>query len=429
MFSTGAIILRIIIFLGIMFLLDWYAFQGVKMLTMRFSPRTRWWIHFVFWLLNNGILLAVVLGFYGLRVNLITFPTLMKVMGWMLTLFLPKLLFITFLFGEDIVRLFIGLWNKIQSFFSDGPKEKYFPGRREFLSRIALGVAMIPAAGMIYGMWKGKYQYTVHREVLYFPDLPKNFDGFTITQVSDFHAGSFDNEEAVKKGIELAIKQKSDIYFFTGDLVNNIATEIIPFKEIFAAPTASFGKFSILGNHDYSDYIEWDSQQEKDQNLVDLKKHHADMGYRLLLNEATKIEKDGEYITLIGVENWGSGGFKKAGDLEKALRGVDKESFKILLSHDPSHWEGQVIDHPTHIHLTLSGHTHGMQFGIEVGGFKWSPVKYRYPQWAGLYEQNNKYIYVNRGFGFLGFPGRVGIWPEITVIELRRGHGTRTIQG
>ena len=267
-------------------------------------------------------------------------------------------------------------------------------------------------------MVKGKYKYTVHRHTLYFDDLPKEFDGFTITQISDIHAGSFDDSDAVQRGIDLINKQKSDLFVFTGDLVNNEAKEIEPWINHFKQIEAAEGKYSILGNHDYGDYIRWNSIVDKVDNLTQLKAYHNEIGFHLLLDEQVSITRNGKSIKLMGVENWGVG-FGKRGNLNKALNGTPIQDFKILLSHDPSHWNAEVKNHDSKIHLTLSGHTHGMQFGIEKFGIKWSPVKYRYAHWAGLLEENSRYLYVNRGFGFLGFSGRVGIWPEITVLELR----------
>ena len=271
----------------------------------------------------------------------------------------------------------------------------------------------------IYGMVRGKYAYRVIRHVLEFDDLPEAFNGFTITQISDVHAGSFQNRNAVRKGIEMINKQQSDLFVFTGDLVNNKASEIMPWVELFSTIKAPYGQFSVLGNHDYGDYVNWESEANKKANLDQLKALHKQMGYRLLLDEHVVINKDGQRIILAGVENWGLG-FGQRGDLQKALFGVSPTDFKILLSHDPTHWESEIKLQPSKIHLTLAGHTHGMQFGLEAFGIKWSPVKYRYAHWAGIKEENGRYLNINRGFGFLGFSGRVGIWPEITVIELRR---------
>jgi len=340
---------------------------------------------------------------------------------WMLSLFLTffitKLVFVIVLSLGDFGRFVYGIANNASG--KRNPGQPYFPERRKFISEIAILIAAIPFTSFFYAMIRGKYDYKVHRKIIYFDELPEAFDGFTITQLSDIHSGSFDNVNAMQKGIDLAKAQKSDLFVFTGDLVNNAAWEIEQYIDRFSQIKAPFGQFSILGNHDYGDYIEWDSPQAKAANLQKLKQHHADLGYRLLLDENVPLEKGGQKISLIGVQNWGRG-FVQIGDLNKAMQGVDKESFKVLLSHDPTHWEEQVRYNPTDIHLTLSGHTHGAQFGIEAAGLKWSPVKYRYLDWAGLINEKNRYLYVNRGFGFLAFSGRLGIWPEVTVITLKK---------
>jgi predicted MPP superfamily phosphohydrolase len=271
----------------------------------------------------------------------------------------------------------------------------------------------------IDGIIRGKYAYRVIEQTLYFNDLPQNFDGFKIVQISDIHAGSFNNVKAVQKGINLVLAQSADLFVFTGDLVNNKAEEIKPWIPLFNQIKAPFGQFSILGNHDYGDYIAWKSPLEKQQNLENLKKYHQEIGFKLLLDEHVYLEKGQDKIVLAGVENWGIG-FGERGDLNAALNGTNLQDFKVLLSHDPSHFDAQVKKHLSKINLTLSGHTHGMQFGIELFGIKWSPVKLRYKHWAGLKEENNRYLYINRGFGFIGFSGRVGIWPEVTLITLRK---------
>jgi hypothetical protein len=333
----------------------------------------------------------------------------------MLTLIFTQLVFVLFLFAEDIYRVIAGLISGLN-------RETYsplMPERRKFISQLAMLVASIPLASFIYGVTRGKYNYKIHKHVLAFDDLPEAFNGFKITQISDIHSGSFNDHDAVKHGIDLINEQQSDLFLFTGDLVNNDATEFNPWKELFSKIKAPFGQFSVLGNHDYGDYGAWSSPEAKLVNNNMIIQHHSDVGFRLMQDENIKIEKDGQSITLLGVQNWGMG-FKQAGDLPKALDGVDKDSFKILMSHDPTHFEHEVKNNENKIHLTVSGHTHGMQMGVEFPWLKWSPVKYRYPRWAGLYEENGRYLYVNRGFGFIGFSGRVGIWPEITVIELRK---------
>lgn len=335
-------------------------------------------------------------------------------------LIVPKLVFAFFLLLEDIYRLLRSLVVFSQYLITKDNSVPYFESRRKFFSTIGSIIASIPFLAILHGITKGKYNFKIHRVTLSFKDLPEEFHGFTITQLSDIHAGSLDNEEEVKTGIEIANAQKSDMLVFTGDLVNNKAEEMDKWAEAFKQIKAPYGKYSILGNHDYGDYIIWPSAREKAINFKRLKEIHAELGFRLLLNESISLKKINSSISLLGVENWGYPPFPQHGDLNKALGKVKDDDFKILLSHDPSHFEGEVIKHNKHIHLTLSGHTHGMQFGIEIGNVKWSPVKYRYPRWAGLYEEAGKYLYVNRGFGFLAFPGRVGIWPEITVITLKK---------
>lgn len=340
--------------------------------------------------------------------------------GIFFSFFLLALFLGFFLLLEDIVRLIVLGYNKING-LAEG-NTKYFPSRRKFVSAIGLGIAALPFGALLYGMYKGKYNYKVLNYDLTFADLPDAFDGYQITQISDVHSGSFDDHEKVAYGIDLINKQKSDVILFTGDLVNDKASEMKPWKEVFSKLEAKDGKFSVLGNHDYGDYTQWESEAAKAQNLLDLKSLQKEIGFDLILDSHRYLEKDGQRIALLGVENWGRGGFKKAGDLERAKEGIAKDDFKILMSHDPSHWEDVVIGDDYHFHLTLSGHTHGMQFGVEIPGWvKWSPVKWRYKYWAGIYKELDQYINVNRGFGFIGYPGRVGIMPEITVITLRKG--------
>lgn len=289
------------------------------------------------------------------------------------------------------------------------------------LNGVYLGILLtsLIIIAFIYGISKGKYAYRVIKHTLYFDDLPEAFDGFTITQISDVHAGSFTSAKQVQKGIDLINKQESDLFVFTGDLVNNKAEEIKPWIGHFSQIKAKYGQFSVLGNHDYGDYVKWDNELIKQGNLQQLKKYHAELGFRLLLDEHVELNKNGQKIILAGIENWGLG-FGERCDLKKALQGANTADFKVLLSHDPSHWDAQVKDNPNKIHLALAGHTHGMQFGIEAFGIKWSPVKLRYKHWAGIKEENGRVLNVNRGFGFIGFSGRIGIWPEITVIELKK---------
>ena len=339
--------------------------------------------------------------------------------GVFFSFFLLALFLGFFLLLEDVVRLSVYGFNKIAGVSDESVTS--FPSRRKFVSAIGLGLAALPFGALLYGMYKGKYNYQVLKYELEFDDLPEAFDGYQITQISDVHSGSFDNAEKVAYGVDLVNQQKSDVILFTGDIVNDRCDELRPWAETFSKLEAKDGVFSILGNHDYGDYTQWPSKEAKAKNLEDLKQLQREMGFDLLLDEHRYLERSGERIALIGVENWGRGRFKKAGDLQKAKAGIGSNDFKILMSHDPSHWEDEVIQDDYHFHLTLSGHTHGMQFGVEIPGFiKWSPVKWRYKYWAGIYKESGQYINVNRGFGFIGYPGRFGIWPEISVITLKR---------
>lgn len=401
------------IIIVLLLLCEIYTFVAVKTVV-----RTRW-VLWVYAALSVFVIAYVVWSFFNHFDRSIgqTKHTLFT-MGLVLLTVVPKLIVGTVLLFEDVLRFFSGA---VRAFAGDN-SQPFFAERRKFVSQMALGVAAIPFLSLLYGMTKGKYNFKVRKETLYFPDLPENFDGMTITQISDIHSGSFDSKEEIEYAIDLINQQQSDVVLFTGDIVNTHAEEmykwIDTFKRIAPAP---LGKFSVLGNHDYGEYVQWPSQEMKAKNFADIKGLHDKIDFKLLLNENVKLKKGDQEITLIGVENWGIG-FKQAGDLAKASEGVAKDSFKILMSHDPSHWEHEVKNHADNYHLTLSGHTHGMQFGIEIPGvFKWSPVQYRYEQWAGLYENLGRYIYVNRGFGFHAYSGRVGIWPEITVLELKRG--------
>lgn len=342
-------------------------------------------------------------------------PEFQMAMGILLTFSIPKLVIILVLFGEDMYRWILKLISAVSS-----SETQSLVGRRKFISQIALGLAAIPFVSFIYGIIQGKYNYKVIKYQLTFDDLPAAFDGYTITQISDIHSGSFTNKEKIQYGVDLINEQKSDLMLFTGDIVNNKADEMDDWIDVFDKLEAKEGKYAILGNHDYGDYMDWKSPQDKVDNFQKVKEIHQKIGFDLLLDEHRYLEKDGQKIALIGVENWGKG-FNQAGDLQKASSKIKKEDFKILMSHDPSHWQEKVKMDDFNYHLTLSGHTHGLQMGIEIPGFlKWSPSQYVYKQWAGLYQEFGRYINVNRGFGYHAFPGRVGIWPEITVIELKK---------
>lgn len=403
---------RWIIFLVFYAVLGFYAFQAVKTIT-----RTSW-AYYAFLFVSLLVVGNLIYQFSQGGSGRVLTPGKSYAFGFALAMIALYLVIVPVLFAEDISRIGGGLYSK---FF--GEKEVFhLSSRRKFVSQLALGLAAIPFGSLLYGMYRGKYNFRVLSYTLHFDDLPAAFDGYRLTQISDIHSGSFDNRKEIEYAVNLINEQKSDAILFTGDLVNNKAEEMLPWKNLFGQLTAKDGVYSVLGNHDYGDYVNWTSNDAKKENLQQLKSIQKEMGFDLLLNESRFIEKDNERIALVGVENWGAGGFKKAGDLKKASERIDKDDFKILMSHDPSHWEQQVVSDDYHYHLTLSGHTHGMQFGIEIPGWiKWSPVKWRYKQWAGIYEQLGQYINVNRGLGFIGYPGRVGIWPEITVIELKKG--------
>lgn len=380
---------------------DLYFYQALK--TILPSGALLW----AYWLIDFLLIAGIFISLSVPRGSSIQQTLISWLMGGMLLSFIPRLCSVPLLLIEDITRLFRG-----------------FPPRSVGVSEGTVGIAAILFFIVLFGITRGRHFYRVRQETIAFPDLPDAFDGFTITQITDVHSGSFTNAAGVQKGLDLVNDQHSDVILFTGDLVNNRAAEMDPWIPAFSGLQAPMGKFSVLGNHDYGDYIQWDTPEAKRANLTRLQQVHADIGFRLLLDEAVTLRKDGQSIVLLGVENWGKGGFHKYGDLKKAAADVPDEAFKILLSHDPSHWEGVTLGHHQHIHLTLSGHTHGMQFGFELFGFKWSPIKYVYKQWAGLYEQDGRFLYVNRGFGFLGLKGRIGMWPEIAVIKLKRAHRT-----
>lgn len=405
------VILRIILVAVVLLAVDLYAFQAVRS-AFKDSLSARW----VYWILSGGMLLflAVLL----LRFDRSAGPQnlLFKYyMGLFVLFFVPKLILVLVLLSEDLIRIVVGAAMRL-----GGDTDSFLPARRKFVGQAGLLLAAVPFAGILHGIWRGRYNYRVIKKELFFEDLPAAFDGLRITQLSDLHSGSLDYAEKVQYGIDLINAQKSDLILFTGDLVNNRADEMEPWMERFEKLSAPLGKYSILGNHDYGDYVEWESEAAKEENMEKLYQVHRRLGFRLMRNDSVTIRKGQEQIRLVGVENWGQG-FVQYGDLEKATEGIEAQDFSILMSHDPSHFDAVVKDFSKKMHLTLSGHTHGMQFGIEIPGwFRWSPVKYRYPKWAGLYEENNRLLYVNRGFGYLAFPGRVGIWPEITVFILRR---------
>jgi predicted MPP superfamily phosphohydrolase len=408
--------IRVLIILGIALLIDLYFYQAVLGFIREYSPNKKLLFKSIYWsftLFTVGVMVVGLIWPWPL------WPKVARVYisAFIFILFFSKLVGSLFLFMDDLIRL--GEW--IVSFFRNSG-EPTREGRHKFLTSMALIMAGIPFAGMIYGMIKTAFDFTVHRESIKLPNLPASFDGLKIVQISDIHSGSFTSKAPFEKAIKLILEQKPDIIFFTGDLVNNVADEVYDYIDTLSAIKAPMGVYSILGNHDYGDYMAWDSLAEKEKNLDKLKAAHGKIGWNLMLNENVRLKRGDDEIALIGVENWGKGArWPKYGDLKKAIQGVEDMPVKLLLSHDPSHWDAVVREQNPDIDITFSGHTHGFQFGIEIPGIKWSPSQYLYPQWAGLYTKANQHIYVNRGFGFLGYPGRVGIKPEISVIELKRG--------
>ena len=405
-------ILRLFFFALVLFLIEIYAYQAIKTLL-----KVKWML-LIYAVFSFLLLLFIIYSFTLFDRSVGQTQKTMFTMGLLLVVYLPKIVMTVVLLGEDVFRLAAGSIN----YFTDYSNDNFLPSRRKFVSQIGLGLAAIPFMSLIYGIFEGKYNYKVIKQAIHFPDLPDAFNGFTITQISDVHSGSFDNPEKIDYAIDLVNEQNSDMILFTGDIVNTHAKEMYPWIETFnRIEKHKYGKYSVLGNHDYGEYVTWPTQSDKDENFESIKKLYGQIGFQLLLNEHTFVEKGGDKIALVGVENWGKN-FKQAGDLKKASQHLSKEDFKILMSHDPSHWDEVVQHDEKHFHLTLSGHTHGMQFGIEIPGyFKWSLAQYVYKQWAGLYENLGRYVYVNRGFGFHAYPGRVGIMPEITVIQLIKG--------
>ena len=341
--------------------------------------------------------------------------------GFLLLFYIPKLVFIDFKILEDIIR-FLSKFTAKRIVKSGPVNEKLNKiSRAQFISKVGLISAGIPFASMIYGIGIGRFDFTVRKENLIFPNLPASFDGLKVLQLSDFHIGSFlPHKEKVEQVVEMVNQQNADIIVFTGDFVNNVSSEIDDFVPVLSRMKARLGKYSILGNHDYGDYVRWDNQQKKIDNLKRLINQQSKAGFDVITNDSRQIKIEDEYISLIGVENWGMPPFPQYGDLNKSLTQTKDDEFKILLSHDPTHWDAQVVG-KTNIDLTLSGHTHGAQFGIEIPGWRWSPVNIRYKQWGGLYKTGKQNLYVNTGIGFIGFPGRVGMPPEITMLTLKNG--------
>jgi len=402
----------------VIFLLDLYVFQALKTVSQQGSERGRQAIFITYWVVSF-FTIATMLSFPYLQFLQTSKIFRNYVFAILIGLFLAKLIGSLFFVADDIRRGALLLMNKIFPLSGAqymGPEGQGIP-RSTFLSWLGLGLGGTLFGTLLFG-FGNKYNYQIKKIKLSFKNLPEAFKGMRMVHISDIHSGSFQDIRAVNKGIDLILKQQPDLIVFTGDLVNDRATEMEPYQNSFGRLTAPLGVFSTLGNHDYGDYVQWPTAQAKIDNLESLKKVHANMGWRLLMNEHVVLDKKGEKIALLGIENWGAKArFPKYGKMDLAHVGTENIPFKILLSHDPSHWDAQILPEYPGIDLMLSGHTHGMQFGLENPYFKWSPVQWMYKQWAGLYEQGAQKLYVNRGYGFIGYPGRVGILPEITVIE------------
>jgi hypothetical protein len=422
--------LPLILFIVVILAIDLYAFKSLRLLTAGWT-KSAWknGVQVAYWVTSIAAYTMLIYAVITYRTGQAKMDYYFFFMGFgiLLLIFIPKLVVSFFHLAEDLLHLL----RRIAAFFIRNfePDETVASStsnitRWQFLTRVGWVLAALPFISILYGMGRGRYNFRTERVSLRFPHLPPSLSGLKIVHISDIHIGSFfNNTEAVKKGVERVNELDPDLIFFTGDMVNNYADELEGMEEVIGSLRAKYGKFSILGNHDYGDYVQWESNEAKAANLSKLKDYHKRMGFRLLANEWVEFQSDsGEFLEIIGVENWGQGGFSKYGDLAKAMTGTDPSKFQFLLSHDPSHWDAEVMN-KTEVDLTLSGHTHGMQFGVEIPGIiKWSPVKYRYPRWGGLYTEGKQHLYVNRGFGYIGFPGRVGMPPEITLIELHRGN-------
>jgi len=395
-----------LIITGIFILLEIYVYQAIRTLTDNSWIR---WSYILLYLIIYGLFTYEILNFQrsdrdATRAHIISILFLVFI--------IPKLFVILFLLVDDIFRI----GSYLVGFTRES--ENFFPERRKFLSLMGLGLGGVLSALFIDGAAFGKYRHKVRKVRVKIANLPKSFKGYKIIQISDVHSGSFNDPNKLAHAIDLINEQKPDLVLFTGDMVNNVADEFKPFIQLFSKISAKDGKFSVLGNHDYGDYVTWKSLDEKKNNLQILIDYQKEAGFDMLRNEHRIIDKNGEKLYILGVENWGLKPFPQFGKLDDALENVPVEASKILMSHDPTHFDFVVKKHPSNIHLTLSGHTHGMQFGLDLKNIKWSPVQYRYPKWADLYESEGKLLYVNRGFGVLGYPGRVGVLPEITLLEL-----------
>ena len=414
----GKRFMTIFIFIFIFLTIDYYFFQGVLVASKGWNPLWKSLIRYGFWI---PTLLTILALFWWTFDDPYIYSSNFR--NWIITgivaTYFSKIVGILFLFIDDLqrgVRWVISLFQKNSSGSSAGEVIT----RSEFLSKTALIAASVPLGAFAYGIISGAHDYRIRKVAIKLPNLPKAFDGIKIAQLSDIHSGSFWNKTAVKGGVEMVLNEKPDAVFFTGDLVNNESSEVKEYMDVFNKLRAPLGVFSITGNHDYGDYNSWASKEAKQQNFKDLVTAHKELGFDLLLNENRFLVQGGEKLAILGIENWGTR-FSKHGLLDKAYLGTEEAAVKLLLSHDPTHWDAQVRPKYKDIDVMFAGHTHGAQFGVNIGDFTWTPVQHVYRQWGGLYQEDSQYLYVNRGFGYLGYPGRVGMPPEITIFELKRG--------
>lgn len=410
-------VVAVLLFSVFFILVDLYVFQAVKSSIQGLSGGYRKTISIAFWAITGLSIIGLI---YVNNFENVSRDLRRYVVVAVSLIYFSKIFGVLTLLIDDIFRA--GQWVFYKVFPSKFQESVATDGitRSEFMSKASLIAVAVPMATFSFGIASGAHNYRLRKRTIHLPNLPKQFDGITIGQLSDIHSGSFFSRKGVKKGIDLLLGEKPDVVFFTGDLVNDEANELADYKDLFSKVKAPLGVFSTLGNHDYGEYRSWPSIEKKKQNLANLIQSHKEMGWDIMMNENRSLKVDGEEIAIIGVENWGAGRFSKHGDLEKAYQGAQDKPVKLLLSHDPSHWDAQIRPNFGDIDVTFAGHTHGFQFGVEIGDFRWSPSKYIYKQWADLHQQGNQYLYVNRGFGFIGYPGRIGILPEVTIIELKK---------
>lgn len=387
-------------------LIDALAFYWLKSIMEPIEPTIiKNTIFIAFWFFTIGLIISILV----LKIRLESISPYRKQLlisslyGLTVSSFIPKLIFVVV-----ISTLYFS------NFLISGEKSLLI------IPLVGVFFGFLPFFVIVYAVFRAVYRFKVHQVVVKSDLLPQSFNGLRIVQISDLHLGSFNYRyHILHRAINTINSLKPDFIFFTGDLVNNYAWELNGWEKILKELTAKKGKYSVLGNHDYGDYSKWESEEERNSNFADIKDFHAQIGFKLLLNEAECIENKVDKIAIVGVENWGNPPFKQYGDLQQSLQGVEDVGFKILLSHDPSHWSEEVVS-KTNIALTLSGHTHGMQAGINIKNKEWSPIKYKYKHWAGLYRLGHQFLYVSRGLGWMGFPGRLGMRPEITFIELEK---------